>query len=271
VSEEVPTPEDVLMFYATRVEADRLARGAGALEFERTKELLLRFLRPGSTVADVGGATGRYAAWLADRGCAVELVDPVGEHVATARDRAGRPARFGVRHADARALPFADAMFDAVLLLGPLYHLGEREDRRAAMREASRICHAGGLVAAAAISRLTPLLHVVALGQVEGEAFANALAETRSGRQVGPERRTTPFPDAYFHRPAELREELKAAGLEVEGVYGIEGPGWLAPELDRRWEDERVRTRLISLAGEVERDPDLLPLSAHLLAIARKP
>ncbi len=33
------------------------------------------------------------------------------------------------------------------------------------------------------------------------------------------------FTTAYFHRPEELRGEVEQAGLRVEGVYGVEGPG----------------------------------------------
>jgi ubiquinone/menaquinone biosynthesis C-methylase UbiE len=55
---------------------------------------------------------------------------------------------------DARELPFDDASADAVLLLGPLYHLIEAVDRLAALREARRVLTPGGVLAAATISRL---------------------------------------------------------------------------------------------------------------------
>jgi len=54
---------------------------------------------------------------------------------------------------DARALDLPDASADAVLLLGPLYHLVDRADRAAAIREAARILRPGGPLFAAAISR----------------------------------------------------------------------------------------------------------------------
>jgi ubiquinone/menaquinone biosynthesis C-methylase UbiE len=94
---------------------------------------------PRSRIADVGGGTGRYAEWLAAEGHEVELVEPVPFHVEQARERAGDPPGFGVHRADARAVPFADDTFDAVLILGPLYHLGEHEDRIAAACEARRV------------------------------------------------------------------------------------------------------------------------------------
>jgi SAM-dependent methyltransferase len=135
----VADSNDVLAYYETGVEVDRLAHGAGALELTRTKELLARHLEPGSRVADVGGGPGVYADWLADAAHRVVLVDPVGAHVETARTLAGEPARFGTRLGDARRLPFADASFDAVLLLGPpiTSASGLSDSRRSARRLAS--------------------------------------------------------------------------------------------------------------------------------------
>ena len=57
--------DDLLAYYALGAEPSRLDTGVGSLEYERTKEIVTRFLLPGSDVADVGGADGRYAAWLA--------------------------------------------------------------------------------------------------------------------------------------------------------------------------------------------------------------
>jgi SAM-dependent methyltransferase len=268
------TPADVLAYYAADVEAERLAQGVGALELERTKELLERLLPPHAAVADVGGGTGRYAEWLAERGHRVELVDAVPLHVERARELAGAPPRFGVHLADARLLPFADGAFDAVLLLGPLYHLGEEAERVRAAREAARVCRPGGVVLAAAISRYAPLLDVLRRGSgalADEQAFANAQDETLTGRRVAAERRRSPFPDGYFHLPAELERELAAAGLEVAGVYGVEGPGWLLPDFDAAWADEATRARLLAAARACERDPHVLALSAHLLGVARKP
>ncbi len=49
-------------------EATRLAKGSHRLEFERTKEILLRYLPPPpAQILDVGGGPGAYAFWLAER------------------------------------------------------------------------------------------------------------------------------------------------------------------------------------------------------------
>jgi SAM-dependent methyltransferase len=265
-------PPDVAAYYATNVEADRLSRGEGALEFARTKELLTRFLSERAAVADVGGAGGLYADWLAGAGHDVDLVDPIPLHVQLARKRAGEPPRFRVHAGDARDLPFDEDSFDAVLLLGPLYHLGEREERARALAEAARVCRPSGTIVVAAISRYAPLLDALRRGLVaDTEVFRNVQAESVSGRRVPLGQRKAPFPDAYFHLPDELGSELTAAGLEVEGVFPVEGPAIIAANFERLWEDEAARERLLWVARLAEDEPHLHAVTAHLLGVARTP
>src|SRR5439155_7922338 len=127
--------------YAAGVELERLIGGSSRIEFARTRELLQRFLPPPpARVLDVGGGPGRYATWLAESGYGVHPVDPVPLHVeqATATARS-LPNPFTVTAGDARRLDGEDGAFDAVLLLGPLYHLTERADRLPALDESRRV------------------------------------------------------------------------------------------------------------------------------------
>jgi SAM-dependent methyltransferase len=257
---------------ASGTEHDRLLAGEAALEFLRTKELLARILPPRARIADVGGAAGHYAAWLAETGHDVDLVDPAPAQVAAARERAGAPPRFRVHVGHAAELAFADAIFDAVLLLGPLYHLAERAERVAALREARRVCRAGGVVAGACITRHAPLLNTVARGTIADDAiWANVQDETRSGRRVARERRNSPFPDAWFHLPEELAAEFADAGLEVELLAGVEGLGRFVPDLDAWLADPPRRERLLEIARLAESDPHVLAVSPHVLAVGRVP
>jgi ubiquinone/menaquinone biosynthesis C-methylase UbiE len=224
-------------------------------------------LEPESRIADVGGGTGRYAEWLVEQGHSVELVDPVPLHVEQATARAA--GRFGTHLADARSLPFGDSSFDAVLLFGPLYHLGERDDRLAALHEAFRV---GGLVVATAISRYAALLDQLKRGRIGDPAvFANVMEETSSGRRVPPERRIGIFPDAYFHLPEELRDEIEEAGFTAARIYAVQGLGWLAAEFLDLWADETGQAHVLEIAERFEGDPHVQAVSPHLLAVAGKP
>jgi ubiquinone/menaquinone biosynthesis C-methylase UbiE len=227
-------------------------------------------LEPQSSIADVGGGTGRYAEWLTEQGHSVELVDPVPLHVEQATARAA--GTFDVRLGDARKLPFDDASFDAVVVFGPLYHLGERAERLTALREAFRVCRSGGIVAATAISRYAGLLDQLKRGRIGDPAvFANVMAETVSGRRVPPDRRMGVFPDAYFHLPDELRDEIEEAGFDAVDVCGVQGLAWLAMEFLDLWSTDTGRAHVLDIAERFERDPHVQAVSPHLFAVGTKP
>jgi ubiquinone/menaquinone biosynthesis C-methylase UbiE len=230
---------------------------------------LLRYLSNAASVLDVGGAGGFYAEWLAQRGHVVQLVDAVPLHVDQARRRAGDPPRFHADVADARALPFEDERFDAVLVLGPLYHLVERDDRVLALREAARVCTPGGVVLAAAISRLAPALDGISNGWiVDKHKFETVLMQMAEGASGDREPGFAAI--SYFHFPEELAEEARDASLDVECVLGIEGPGGFLPDLEERWGDVVMRDRILWLARTLETEPAGLSMSAHLLLVARR-
>ena len=256
--------------YATGVELGRLEGGASALELARTQELVERFLPSApADVLDVGGGPGVYAAWLADKGYAVRLVDAVSLHVEQAMTVAAASEHgFTAVVGDARRLDEPDESADAVLLFGPLYHLTERDERLAALAEARRVVRPGGVVLVAAISRFTSLLDGLVQGFVEEAAFREVVErDLRDGQHRNPDGRLEWFTTAYFHHPDELRAEVGEAGLALETLVGIEGPGWL---LGERWRDPDVRDHVLWAARAVESEPTLLGVSAHLFVAARR-
>src|ERR1700761_2778118 len=140
--------------YARGLERERLAESTGQLEFERTKEIILRHLpSPPAVVADIGGGPGRYALWLAQLGYRILHRDLMPLHVEQLRQAANGNSRIQTARGDARQLDLASQSADAVLLLGPLYHLEHRQDRLQALAEVRRVVRPGGPVFAAAISR----------------------------------------------------------------------------------------------------------------------
>lgn len=257
--------EEIRAFYETGAELDRLSSGASLIEFIRTKEVLERELPPlPARVLDVGGGPGAYADWLAGLGYNVRLVDATPLHVEEARRRAG--GRFEAVLGDARALDEESNAWDVVLLLGPLYHLIERRDRVAALRDARRVVRRGGLVAAAAISRFASLLDTLARGIVrQPDVWAVTDQDLKTGVHRSP-KASELFTTAYFHRPEELRAEVEEAGLELDRIVGLEGPGWLRTETVNH---DSAREDVLHVARAVETECSLVAASAHLLAIAR--
>lgn len=263
---------DIAALYTAVDEQVRLQADArGQIEFVRTMTILERTL-PASPVRilDVGGGPGRYAAALAAQGHRVTLMDPVEKHIEEA-DRVSEqmPHGFDAQLGDARKLDASDATVDAVLLLGPLYHLNEH-DRALSLAQALRVLRPGGVLMAAAISRFASLLDGLREGWLADEDFAAVVKQDlQTGQHTNPDPVGRPewFTTAWLHRPDQLRTEVAEAGFAVDAILAVEGPLALLADLDEWWSDQDARDRLLSAAETVEREPSLLGVSPHLLAV----
>jgi SAM-dependent methyltransferase len=203
----------------------------------------------------------------------MKLVDPVAELVAHAKSLRGSGIReiASCRVGDARSLDRSEQSADVVLLLGPLYHLIDAEDRRQALREAHRVLVPGGLLFAAAISRFASALDGLAqdlfadpvFDQIVKRDIADGIHENRTGK-------LELFTTAKFHRPDELAAEVRAAGFSMLSIVGLEGPGRLFADFNERWQDPRRRDDLLRIARALESEPSIQAVSAHILAVARR-
>lgn len=271
---QLPSPlpslsEEILAYYERGGENTRLREGTGRLEFWRTQDILRRLLPEApARVLDVGGGTGIHAEWLAgEDGHEVEVVDPVPMHV----ERSGRLPGVTARLGDARALPAEDAAYDAVLFLGPLYHLPERPDRVRALAEARRAVRPGGVVVAATINRFAGLNDTL----LQGNYFIPERRERIDAVSVdGRHSRSSADPDfttAYFAHPAEAPDEFTEAGLAPEGQYGVEGVAWLMGGVEEWLDDPQRREAVLAATRRIESEPSLLGASGHVLTAGRRP
>ncbi len=269
------TDAELLRFYSSGAESERLQRGVAQLEAARTRKFLQQLLPAApARVIDVGGGTGAYAFWLAERGYTVHLLDPVPQLIDAARvnnQNAAKPLATIVV-GDALALPYEDASADALLLLGPLYHLTAQSERSAALAEARRVLRPSGVLFAGAITRWAGALYGLTRGLYAQRGFQEQVATTvETGQNENPAGLSGGFTTAYYHRPEELSEEVASAGFTETTVHGLEGPACLLTDFDARWNDPEQRRVLEWSADAFGDEPSLLGASAHLLAIARAP
>lgn len=264
-------PDEVTAHYTEQVDEDlRLRQGMGELELLRIQEIVRRHLPEGSLrILDVGGGTGIHAEWLLGDGHQVRLIDPISSHVEQAQERLGGHEGFSAEVGDARHIEGDAHTYDAVLLLGPLYHLIEGSDRVAAWSKARRLVTHDGHVFAAAITRFAPIFDGLSKGGLFDPQFrAIAEVDLATGQHRNPTGDPEYFTTAYFHHPDELIEEAASAGLRVVELIGVEGLAAWLPDLAKRWQNPDDRETILFSARATESDPSLRGLGPHIVAVA---
>lgn len=193
---------------------------------------------------------------------------PVPLHVEQAQTRSGEGPPFKVTLGDARHLEVEDESVDAVLLMGPLYHLVEAAERHVALLEARRVLRHTGVLVATAIGRFAWLFDAVVRDLiVSPPVVASVTASVTSGIS-NPDPGDSSF-YAYLHRPEELQRELVGAGFQDVTIHAIEGFGHLLADINQRMGDPERRSALLSLIDRYGQEPAIVGISGHVLAVAR--
>lgn len=196
-------------------EEGRLSRSQAArVEFLTTIRMVEKDLKPGSRILDLGAGTGAYSLYLAGKGHAVSAVELAGRNVQIMRERAAEQrVQIDIHHASALDLSqFKDERFDAVLLMGPLYHLSKEGDRALCLKEARRVLKAGGRLFAAFINHdMIPYTEsAYDPAWFEGDTYDHASLRVRD----------EPF---VFFTLEECRAMLRAGGFEIREEVTSDG------------------------------------------------
>jgi S-adenosylmethionine-dependent methyltransferase len=249
------------------VEWDRLERHR--TEFAVTLRALRQYLPPPpAAILDVGGGPGRYAIALAAAGYRVTLADLSKANLALAAEKAQAAGVTLAQILPVNALdlsPLGTAVYDSVLLLGPLYHLLTAVERQQAVAEARRVLKPNGLLFAAFITRFAPIRDAA-------QGYPERLLENREYMerllQTGVHDQAHGFTNAYFAHPDEISPFMEAAGFATLGLIGCEGVvagheekiNTLQGEAWELWVDLNYR---------LGQDPALRGVADHLLYIGR--
>ena len=157
--------------------------------------------------------------------------------------------------------------YDAVLLMGPLYHLVVEADRKKVVQDLHGRLRQGGIIISAFISRFG----------IMGELIRNTpewiedQAEVRSILELGrdPDHLRGKGFRGYFAKTAEIAPLHEQAGFETIALAGVE-PGISA--YDEGYNDlaGKQRQLWLDLLFEISTEPSILGASRHLLYIGRK-
>jgi SAM-dependent methyltransferase len=249
----------------------------GAVEFAVTCHALAAYLPAGARVLDLGGGPGRYTRWLAERGHRVVLADlsPVLLEIARAKlaHSSAHDRVEAIVGADARDLSrWPDGAFDAVLALGPFYHLPDPADRDRAASELARVLRPGGVAFFALMPRYAFLRRRLALPDerhrlADPRFVARVLEEGVFVNDV-PGR----FTGAYGVRLAEVAPFFEGHGFATRALLACEG---IVADLqdtlaEAMANDPPLARQVLDLVIETATDPSILGMSAHLLYVGTR-
>lgn len=272
--------KNVLAGYNAGIERNRLRTDLGLIEFERTKELLSENLpKPPAVIYDIGGGYGEYSWWLTSLGYEVHLFDISEKNIEMSKDLCMEYPDCSLAAAevcDARNVNRADHSADAVLLMGPLYHIVEKAERITCLCECNRLLKKDGILFTAAITPYATLLWATTvfgtknrlleenafMKMVERELNDGEHIKSESGNYRGIGR-------SHFHSTDELKSELLCGGFAMTSIHGVVGCAWLAPNIDELWKNPIAREALMKTVRMIDQREDILGLSTHLLGISR--
>ena len=272
----------VLAFYEEGREYNRLRTDIGLIEFERSKEILLENLpTPPAAIYDIGGAYGEYSWWLASLGYEVHLFDLSETNIKMSKKLAKEYPGCSLAASevcDARKVPRADNSADAVLLMGPLYHITDYEERIRAIRESFRLLKKGGVLFSAALTPYSVLLDNLTVYSPNGGSYlenpdflAMVERELKDGTHINPNKEVyAGLGSSHLHTAKALKAELRVGGFSDSVVHGTMGGAWLANNIDELWKNEKSRNILMTTVRLLDTHDEIIGLSCHLLAVSKR-
>jgi 2-polyprenyl-3-methyl-5-hydroxy-6-metoxy-1,4-benzoquinol methylase len=261
---------DIVRFYDSEPFKEHARLEKHQLEFDLTLRNLRRCLPPTGRILEIGAATGRYTLELARLGYSVTAVDissTLLDVCKTSLRENGLVERVDFVVADARDLSTVSGRdYDAVLLMGPLYHLVELTDRETAVREALARLRTGGILCSTFISRLGIMGDLIRVIPAWVEDWNDVEVFLQTGRDPSDHDREG-F-RAYYARPEEIEPLHESLGLTTLALVGVE-PAISADDEGYNQLPEHLKPLWLDLFDRMSGEKSILAASRHLLYIGK--
>lgn len=260
----------VVESYENYKEENRLTtNNARKIEFITTTKVLSEHIKANSKILDCAAGTGIYAFWLANQDHDVTATDITPRHIAMINQQL-EATKQSMRTAvmDATDLSvFEDETFDAVLNMGPFYHLLTEAQREKCLWECLRVLKKGGILVTAYIPRFYVFQYVAMSDEKYLDAaLAKQLVETGVLKHDDEKCFWT---DTYYSSKEEMEALYTAHNVHIIDHFAQDG---LAPLLSQKvdsWSDEQFKI-WCDYHYSICREPSLLGSSNHVIIIGRK-
>jgi ubiquinone/menaquinone biosynthesis C-methylase UbiE len=252
-------------YYSNYDEEGRLTSKYGRVEFLTTMKYIDKFLKKGMRVLEVGAGTGRYSLTIAEKGFQVDAIELVQHNIDILKSKVTEKCNINIRQGNALDLScYNDETFEITLVLGPLYHLFNDNDKKQAISEAIRVTKKGGVVF---ISYCMNEATIINWGFKQG----NIYDAIESGIVDGNTFKCSSIPSLLFemHRKEDIDKLM--AGYEVERLHFVATD--LATNHMRdtiNGMDEKMFETYLNYHFSICERSDLIGITHHSLDIIRK-
>jgi len=253
-------------YYNEYMEDERLFKDKmHHIEFITTTRYIEKYLKKGDKILEVGAGTGRYSLYYAKQGYQVDAIELVQNNIDVFKSHIEDGMNVKISQGNATDLSmYDDNTFDITLVLGPLYHLFDKEKQKKAIEEAIRVTKKGGIINIAFILFDSS---IVSSGFVYGELIGNV----GTGKRIKDDYTPNNMEENIFYLMylKEVKELINSYSVDVLHYVSTDGLGRIIMDTINNMSDEMYNHYINYHLSTCERE-DLIGYSGHILSIVRK-
>lgn len=257
------TGNSVVDFYNNYDEDGRLLRKSRMPEYLTTMNYIEKYLTADAKIIEIGAGTGRYSITLTEKGYDVTSVELVPHNIEIMKKKVRPHHNIRIHEGNACDLSaFASNTYDIVLLLGPMYHLFNNEDKHRALDEAIRIAKPDGIVFASYCNNDTSMYKFF---------YNNKVLTYLAKGLIKEDYHTVSSPEEIFelYRKSDIDELMKDKNVTRLHFVGVDMLSYLFDDKFDQLSDREFAEYMKFLSNLCERE-DCVGLSIHMLDIFKK-
>lgn len=235
------------------------------VELITTTTYIDKYLKKGDKILEVGAGTGAYSLYYASQGYEVESIELSEVNLAILKSKITPELNIKAHQGNAIDLSrYEDNTFDITLVLGPLYHVFDKEERQRVIKEAIRVTKKDGIIYYAFILTDLTMLDWGFKRNNLVPNFGNDKMVDENYKAINKEEQIF-----YMSYLSEVENELNLPSISIEDYIATDGAGRLISEVINEMDEETYR-HYINYHLSICNRKDLIGYSGHILAIARK-
>lgn len=258
-------------YYNEHVQAEDNRLNWHAFEMPITLHYIEKYVLNGGKILDIACGTGKYAVELLKRNYLLGLNDLAEKNMELTMHRVSRDSRIlYTGRADAlESHLWNKKKWDAILLLGPLYHYTDHKHRIELLKKSEESLKPGGYIFAGFMNRNQAMVYGLK-NNPEG-IFKKDGAYTlwEKGHDSSFIESTEYFKHAYFSKPQEINPLIRESGLVPLHLIGCEGIFGERFELYHQM-NKRLKKAWYEFILKHCEDEGMVYCSKHLLSISMR-